>query len=155
MKEITNLLKLTPEQLMYGTLKYLGFEIYDCGDHDENSPHCWPGNAKVTELSRDKAIITISLTGEIHMETSSGSSPVLMSTIIGTHLKQIVGWGGRFNITAGKHGDFLVQTVVDINEHEEVDCTIHGKDLNTTICFAFVQARSKGKLLVPDVLVKE
>lgn len=155
MKEITDLLKLTPEQLLFGTLKHLGYEIYACGEHDEDSLYRWPGNAKITEMAQDKGVITVSLTGEIHLETARGSSPILLSYIIGTHLHQIVGWGGRFNITSGRHGDFHVQTVLQLSEDEEVDCTIHGKDLNNTICFAFVQARSKGKLLVPDVLVKE
>lgn len=154
MKLIENMLKLTPDQLLFATLKFLGYDIFACGEHEEDNPHRWPGNSKICELASKTTIVTVGLTGGISMEGPNGAYPMTLSMLIGSHLKQMVGWGGRFNITSGKHGDFMVQTTLQLNADEEVDCTIHGTDLNNAICFAFVQARSKGVLMVPDALVE-
>ncbi|QXO10046.1 hypothetical protein pEaSNUABM37_00085 [Erwinia phage pEa_SNUABM_37] len=152
MQKLDKIAQLTDAQLVYGVLKYLGYDIFDCGDHDETSPHCWPGNGKVTELAATKNIVTIGLMGEIHLEGYGISQQIHCNGVVGGHLNQLVNRDAVSNITTDSNGQYVVSVIMGMDP--EATCYVHGGDLYKAICYGFIMRHCDGTLDVPDVLVK-
>lgn len=151
MKKLEKLVGLMDDQLVYGVLKYLGYEIFDCGDHDKNSPHYWPGNNAVCEITSAKTVVCISLTGEIHIENSDGSIQVNLSNLIGMHLNELVNRDAIRNISVGEQGEYVISAMMGTDK--ETICYVHGSDLYKALCYGFIMRHCDGTLDVPDVLV--
>lgn len=152
MKTLDKIAQLTDAQLVYGVLKYLGYDIFDCGDHDETSPHYWPGNNRVTELASIKPIVTISLTGEIHFEANGTSQPIHCNGVVGSHLDRIVANDGVCAMRIDDHGQYVVSTYMGMDP--EATCHVHGSDPYKALCYGFIMYHCNGTIDVPDILVK-
>lgn len=153
MKKLKKLAQLTDNQLVYGVMKYLGYEIFDCGDHDEASPHRWPGNGKVMEIAKDKDIVIIGLTGNIVMEGPDGTYTLHPNGVVGLHLNQIFCRDAVRQVSIDADGQYVVGTVIGMDP--EMTCHVHGSDLYKALCYGFVLYHCGDSLDVPDVLVKE
>lgn len=153
MKKLEKLAQLTDKQLVYGVVKYLGYQIFDCGDHDENSPHRWPGNGNVTELAKSETIIIIGLTGNIVIEGPDGAYELSCRGIVGMHLNQIFCRDAVRQVSVDADGQYVVGTVIGMDP--EMTCHVHGSDLYKALCYGFVLYHCGDSLDVPDVLVKE
>lgn len=152
MKTLDKIAQLTDAQLTYGLLKYLGYDIFDCGDHDETSPHCWPGNCQATEMASTKGIVTIGLLGEIHFENKGVSQPIHFTDVVGMNLNRIVVNDGVCAVRVHRYGQYVVSTYMGMDP--EATCYVHGSDLYKALCYGFIMYHCNGTLDVPDVLVK-
>ena len=150
MKRLEKIAQLTDNQLCYGVLKYLGYPIYVCDDHDEASPHCWPGNDKVTQLAREGSVVIVGLQGELHVETADTSVPVKIQNIVAAHLDDLVNRDAVRHISVDAAGQYVVGTIISMDP--EMTCQVHGSDLYKALCYGFLLYHCGTSLDVPDVL---
>jgi len=153
MKKLEKLAQLTDAQLCYGALKYLGYPIYVCGDHEASSPHQWPGNHALTQMASEGAIVTLSLQGEIHVETAGESYPVTMQGIVAAHLNDLVNRDAVRQVSVDADGQYSVSVMMGMDP--DLTCHVHGNDLYKALCYGFVLYHCGDSLDVPDVLVTE
>lgn len=154
MKQLTDLQRVTEQQMCYLLLKYLNYTIYDAGDHDENSPHQWPGNHNVTEAAESETIVTIGLLGDLRFEDRRTSyyGPVTIDTIIKRHLNDMVCPDKLYSIKTDPAYGYRVSFA---RANEKMTCNYHvdKQSLNDALATAFVTLYAHDVIEVPDVLV--